>query len=73
MDTKGMKTLVCGQGPLYRRVPVGSLLLACPGDEPGQGGWELAVEQLTTARVSPFGRWAAAARVSSRLGRVTKP
>jgi len=55
------ETLVCGQGPLYRRAPVGSRPLFCPGDEPRQGGWELVVEQL------------AAARVSSRLGRVTKP
>jgi len=59
------ETLVWGQGPLYRHVPVGSRPLSCQGDEPGQGGWEtwwleLAVEQL------------AAARVSSWLGRVTK-
>ena len=62
------ETLVCRQGPLYRHAPVG---FHPWGDEPGQSGWELAVEQL--ARVSPYGRWTVAARVSSRLGRVAKP
>jgi len=45
------ETLVCRQGPLYRHAPVG---FHPRGNEPGQGGWELAVEQLAAALGFPL-------------------